>query len=359
MRETGNRVGRSDRSVRGTATEDLAQPASSGATAAALPRRGGALNLSGLADLAERWGVIAVFIAVIIVFSLISPEAFATGRNALSIIEQASIIVLLAVGLNYVLAVGEFDLSFPYVFTLVSGLTIISMTQWGFSPALGVILGLLIGLATGLVNGLFVATRRASSFIVTLALGTAYTGLMYGIAGEAPITSGVPQGFVSIGAFHIGEITLEVIVMVVVAIIAGIVLRTTIFGRHIKATGSNPDAAAVAGVKVRAIRIGCFLVLGLCVGIAAVVQTSLSAAYYPTSGQDLFLPPFVAAFVGTSVLGRGQFTVLGTVVGALFIGTLQTGLLMQNIPSWVIYVVQGAVLLIAVMVSAQARRRRQ
>lgn len=312
---------------------------------------------TAVADFAERWGVLVVFAVMIVVFSILSPEVFPTWRNTLSILEQASIIVLLAVGLTYVLAAGEFDLSFPYVYTLASGITVISMTKWGFGPFPAILVGLGVGAATGLINGIFVATKRASSFIITLALGTAYTGLMYGIAGEAPITAGIPNGFIDLTTFEIGEIRLDVITMVVIAILTGIALRSSVFGRHVKATGSNPDAAAVAGVKVSWVRIGCFVVLGLCVAVAAILQTSLSAAFYPTSGQGLFLPPFVAAFIGTSVLGRGQFTVFGTVVGALFIGTLQTGLLMQNIPSWVIYVVQGAVLLAAVMAAAQTRSR--
>jgi ribose/xylose/arabinose/galactoside ABC-type transport system permease subunit len=309
------------------------------------------------ADFAERWGVLVVFAVMIVVFSLLSPDVFPTWRNTLSILEQASIVVLLAVGLTYVLAAGEFDLSFPYVYTLASGVCVISMTKWGFGTVPAIFVGLGVGAATGLINGIFVATKRASSFIITLALGTAYTGLMYGIAGEAPITAGINKSFIDLTTFEIGEIRLDVIMMVVIAIVAGIALRSSVFGRHVKATGSNPAAASVAGVKVSWVRIGCYVVLGLCVAVAAILQTSLSAAFYPTGGQGLFLPPFVAAFIGTSVLGRGQFTVFGTVVGALFIGTLQTGLLMQNIPAWVIYVVQGGVLLAAVMAAAQTRSR--
>ena len=311
------------------------------------------------ADFAERWGVLVVFGVMLLVFSLLSPDVFPTWKNARSIIEQASIIVLLAVGLTFVLAAGEFDLSFPYVFTLVSGLTVVAMSDWGMGAAGGVLVGLGVGVLTGLINGSLVATGRASSFIITLALGTAYTGLMFGIAGEAPVTSGIPNSFIDISTWSIGDIRLQLIVMVIVAVGLGLVLRSSILGRYVKATGSNPGAAAIAGVKVSRVRITCFVVLGICVAIAAILQTSLSAAYYPTAGQGLFLPPFVAAFIGTSVLGRGQFTVFGTVVGALFIGTLQTGLLLQDIPSWVIYVVQGVVLLIAVLVASQTRKRKQ
>jgi ribose/xylose/arabinose/galactoside ABC-type transport system permease subunit len=350
-----DRLSRTAESLKGIGTGELATAGGpQGAAKEDGPRRDWR---TVAADYAERWGVLIVFAVMIIVFSLLSPDVFPTWRNTLSILEQASVVVLLAVGLTYVLAAGEFDLSFPYVYSLASGVCVISMTKWGLGAVPAIFVGLGVGAACGLINGIFVATKRASSFIITLALGTAYTGLMYGIAGEAPITAGISKSFINLTTFEISEITLVVIVMFVVAITAGLALRSSVFGRHVKATGSNPNAAAVAGVKVSRVRIGCYVVLGLTVATAAVLQTSLSAAFYPTGGTGLFLPPFVAAFIGTSVLGRGQFTVFGTVVGALFIGTLQTGLLMQNIPSWVIYVVQGGVLLAAVMAAAQTRSR--
>lgn len=343
-------------SVKGTGGVKLATAGGADVSGAAVEERD---LRTQVADFAERWGVLVVFGLMILVFSLLSPDVFPTWKNARSIIEQASIVILLAVGLTFVLAAGEFDLSFPSVFTLVSGVAVVAMTDWGLGAFGGVLVGLGVGLATGLLNGGLVATRRASSFIVTLALGTAYTGLMFGIAGEGPITSGVPNGFIDISTWGIGDIRFQVIVMVVVSIALGLVLRSTIFGRYVKATGSNPDAAAIAGVKVSRVRVTCFVLLGLCVAVAALLQSSLSAAHYPTAGQGLFLPPFVAAFIGTSVLGRGQFTVFGTVIGALFIGALQTGLLLQDIPSWVIYVVQGVVLLIAVLVASQTKKRKQ
>lgn len=312
-----------------------------------------------LADAAERWGVLAAFVVMLIVFSLLSPDVFPTWRNAVTVFDQTSIVILLAVGLTFVLASGEFDLSFPNVFVLVSGVAVVGLTEWGASPAMAVLIGLGVGLGTGLINGIVVSTRRASSFIATLALGSVYTGLMFGIAGEAPIVEGVPQGYISIAEFHIGDITATMIAALVVVVLGAIALSSTVFGRHVQATGSNPEAAEVAGVNVTLIRIGVFVVLGVCVAIASIMQSSISGAHYPGGGAGLFLPPFVAAFIGTSVLGRGQFNIFGTVVGALFISTLQTGLLLQSIPAWVISVVQGVVLLAAVLVAAQTRRRRQ
>lgn len=306
----------------------------------------------------EVWGVLITFAGVFLAFSLLNPENFATWPNVIAIINQTGIIILLAVGLTFVLAAGEFDLSFPYLFGLVSGITVSAMTtaEWGVGVA--VVVGLLSGAAAGFVNGALVATRRASSFIVTLALGSLYAGLMILIAGPSPITEDVPEGFRDL-AFNFGEISGVTVIAAAVSVIAAVVLRSSLFGRYVQATGNNPEAATIAGVNVSRVRIGAFMVLGLLVAVAAIYQAAVSGAHYPETGRSYFLPPFVAAFLGTSVLARGRFTVLGTVVGALFISTLQTGLLVENTSPWVINVLEGLVLLAAVMMAAQVRGRRE
>jgi ribose/xylose/arabinose/galactoside ABC-type transport system permease subunit len=309
-----------------------------------------------LISLLETWGVLVVFALVFLVFSLLSPELFLTWGNIVTIFDQTSIVILLAVGLTFVLAAGEFDLSFPYLFGLVSGVTVSAMTVRGLGVVPAVILGLLVGAGAGAVNGAVVATKRASSFIVTLALGSAYTGLMIAIAGPSPIATGVPPGFSDI-AFHLGDVSAVMVAAGVVSVVAAITLRSTVFGRYVQATGSNPEAAAIAGVNVRLVRIGAFMVLGVCVAIASILQSSISSAHYPDAGTSLFLPPFVAAFIGTSVLARGRFNVFGTVVGALFISTLQTGLLVQDTAVWVISVLEGGVLLAAVLITHQRQGR--
>lgn len=339
--------------------EDRLMAATAGSSVAVPDAEPAARRGERLGTWFARWGVLLTFAVVILVFSLLSPDIFPTWRNTVSILEQTSIVILIAVGLTFVLAAGEFDLAFPQTFVLVTGIAVIAMTKLSASPAVAVLVALGVGLLAGLVNGALVATKRASSFIVTLAVGSAYTGIMYGIAGEGPIVQDIPSGYISISGFHVGDISAIVLVAAAVTIVGAIVLHGSVFGRQLQATGSNPEAAAVAGVKVSAIRVGAFAVLGVCVAIAAIMQSSLSGAHYPTAGQGLFLPPFVAAFIGTSVLARGQFNVVGTVIGALFIGTLQTGLLLQSLPAWVINIVQGVVLLVAVLVAAQTKRRRR
>jgi ribose transport system permease protein len=324
-----------------------------------IPQRKRAVAIERTQNFAERYAVLLTFAGIIIVFSLLEPSIFPTWQNFRTILEQTGIVMLIAVGLTIVLASGEFDLSFPAAFSLISGIIIVALSDWNLSPVLAILIGLACGVGIGIVNGSLVATRRASSFILTLAAGSVYTGLMYGIAGQAPIIQGVPASYFDISQHKVFGMSTIVLTAIIGAIVGGVILRATVFGRQVQAAGSNAEAAAIAGVRVSGVRIGAFVILGLFVAVAAVLDTSQASAFYPSAGQGLFLPPFVAAFLGTSVLARGQFNVFGTVVGALFISTLQTGLIQQNSPSWVINIVQGLVLAVAVMVAAQRNRRRR
>jgi len=306
-----------------------------------------------LRPLLERFGVLVIFAGVIAVFSILSPDSFFRVSNFEIILRQTSTVILLGVGLTLVLAAGEFDLSFPYVFGLISGIIVTVMVDSGAGPFIGVLVGLLAGLAIGVINGALVATRRASSFIVTLAVGSVATGMMYGIAGESPVTFGLPEGYKEIARFELFGVRAVVMAALAAAVVVAVTLRSTVFGRYVRATGSNEVAAGNSGIPLALIRISVFAFLGLLVAVAAIFESSQANAHYPAAGVGLFLPPFVAAFLGTSVLARGQFNVFGTVIGALFISTLNTGLIIQNTPSWVISVVQGVVLLLAVMVAAK------
>jgi ribose/xylose/arabinose/galactoside ABC-type transport system permease subunit len=131
-----------------------------------------------------------------------------------------------------------------------------------------------------------------------------------------------------------------------------------VFGREAQAIGSNPTAARLAGIPLGVRRITAFGVMGVCAAVAGIILSSRSGQYAPDIAGGLFIPPFVAAFFGISVLAAGVFNVFGTVVGALFIATLQTGLVVQGIQEWVSNCIVGAVLLLILFIAAEARELR-
>jgi ribose transport system permease protein len=298
------------------------------------------------------------FVAMFVLFSLLSPDVFPKWDNIKSILDLSAPIVILAVGLTVVLMVGEFDLSFTGLVAVAAVVAVKLMASSGASTFVAVIAALGCGLAGGLIAGVLVAMQRASSFIVTLALGSVYSGLALGISGGGTTIANVTQGYTALTDNSIAGIPLTVVYALVIAVFIFWLLRATVFGRESQAIGSNPGAARLAGIRLSYRRIAAFGVMGLCGAIAGVILSSRSGQYAPDIAGSLFIPPYVAAFFGMSVLAAGVFNVFGTVVGALFIATLQTGLVVQGIQDWVSSAIVGAVLLLILFIAAQSRESR-
>ena len=182
------------------------------------------------------------------------------------------------------------------------------------------------------------------------------TNLGAAITGNQTIIEGINDSFVSITDTRIWNLALAVYIAAGFTLVAAATLRWTVFGRYLQSIGSNAEAARLAGIGLSRIRIAAFAALGLSAALAALIITSRQAQYTPNVGVGLFLEPYVAAFFGMSVLAARRFNVFGTVIGALFIGTLETGLTIVGAEDWVSDVVEGAVLLVIVVAGRRTRR---
>jgi ribose/xylose/arabinose/galactoside ABC-type transport system permease subunit len=303
----------------------------------------------------DDFGALIGFAVVIAVFWLLKPQTFGTWENFKAILSQAAPTVVLAVGLTVVLTTAAFDLSFTGIIVLSSVCGVLLLRDSQVSTLVSVLASLGVGAALGLVSGGLVAMERASSFIVTLALGTVFSGFAFGISHGESVTA-VPVSYLNITLKDFLGIPRSVIIALVVAVAAWAMLRWTVFGRQAQAIGSNPHAARLAGIRIALTRTGAFVVLGICAAITAVLLSSSTGGYNPNIGAGLFIPPYVAAFFGLAVLGARRFNVFGTVIGALFIGTLQTGLIIVGTEAWVGDVVVGAVLLTILMLATRRER---
>src|SRR5271165_234035 len=307
-----------------------------------------------LMGFSEKWATLLGFAAIVAYFWVAAPATFGTIGNFKAILDQAAVTVILAVGLTAVLAVAEFDLSFPYVLGFSSAVATLSMTDlhWPTWAAIG--LGIVVAVGANAITGFVVAQQRVSSFVVTLGFGFVWLGIADGMTSSRVISQGMNGSFTNLILYRPLGFTLATWVALVFAVLIGILFRWTVAGRNIMAVGSNPSASRLAGLPLSRIRIFAYVLLGLAVGVAAIVITSRQAQYTPGVGDGLFLSPYVAAFFGMSVLGVRRFNVLGTVVGALFMGTLQTGLVVIGAASWLYEVIQGAALLIILLIARRA-----
>lgn len=299
-----------------------------------------------------RYATLIGFVAIVVFFSVAEPQ-FGTWGNFRSILDQSAALVILGVGLTVVLTVGEFDLSFPGIVAL-SAVVAVKLMGAGHGATIAIAAAVSVGLGAGLVAGVVVSLQRASSFIVTLALSTVWTGIALGVSSEGRTLTTVTDGYIDLTLRDVAGLPLGIVYAFVVSVLVFAILRWSVFGRHAQAIGANAVAARLAGIRLSQTRIVSFAVLGLCSGMAAVVLSSRNGAFSSDISTGLFIPPFVAAFFGISVLAAGRFNVFGTVVGALFIGTLQTGLIFLGAQRSLSNVITGLVLVVILLMSIQS-----
>ena len=306
-------------------------------------------------QVAERWSLVLAFLGAFAFFAIARPSTFLTWDNARAILDDSSVLCVLAVGITAVLVIGEFDLSVGFVVGLAAAAAVAAMAFRGWPVWLAVVLAILVGAVAGLANGVAVSLVGIPSFVATLAIGSIAAAIELAIA-KTSIFEGIPESYLELSLTRVQTIPLRALIALGVVLLFVVLLRTTVFGRHAAAVGDNPTAALLAGVPVRRVRVLAFVLAGLTAGLAAVLVTSSAGSYYPNLGTGYLLPAYAAAFLGLSLGGGLRFNVLGSYLGVLLLGMVTTGLTMMNQPSWVAALVQGIVLIAAVAGIAIRRR---
>lgn len=323
------------------------------------PGQGGGSTRDRLNDVANalaRWSVLIGYVVMVALFAALRPETFLTTSTATNLLDQATIPVVLVCGLTFILACGEFDLSFTAVLGLAAGVVIVLMSMHDVSVALACAAALLVSGALGLAVGLIVTVGRASSFIVTLAVSSIIAGLELALTDNQTIYENVPGAFTTIAQRDVLGLSQAVWIMLGLAIVSGVILHASRLGRHISAVGGNATAAFLAGIKVKRVRIVCFVVVAVLAGVAAILRTSTAGSYFPNSSAGFLLNCYAAVFLGAAAAKSGRFTIPGSVFGVIWLLTLQTGLTQLSQPAWASTLLQGLILTIAVLL---ARGRRE
>lgn len=329
-------------------------------TQTASPRRQRSTS-DRLIDLVSRYGTIASLVACILIFSVLRPEVFPTSQNFFNVLNQVSILGIMALGLTVALVQGLFDLSLAGMATLGGFLA----TKWLSdgtitSPVLAVLVVLGLALAIGAFNGTVVAYGGVSAFIATLAMGSILTGVTLGISDSQTVLSGIPDGFLIMGQGEVGPIPTPVVFLALVALVLYVLLEQTQVGRHMYAIGGNPETSRLSGIPVKRYAL---IALGISAACAAlggmIVAANLGVGRPQGVGDTYLLDAFAAAFIGASTLRPGRFHILGTIIGVLLIGVINNGLSIMGVETFWQYAVRGIILLLAVFAASFLVMRRR
>ena len=301
---------------------------------------------------------VAAFLGLLVLFFGLLTQRFATVGNANTIALNASILVVVACAEAIVVLTRNYDLSVGSIVALASFVGLDMVRRF---PEMGPVLVLapvLIGALCGVVNGLLVAYGRIPSVIATLGTLSIFRGLAFLYAGGGQINAQDLPGWVAdTASSHILGISTLILVALVVVALSAFLLRQTSFGRQIYAIGSNPAAAQFYGLNARRTVFGAYLLCGALTGLAAYLFAARATYIVPYLAQGLELTALAAVVVGgVSVLG-GSGSVVGAAVGAAALATLDNGLVLLGASEFIRQFIQGAAIVVAVVVDAVIQRR--
>jgi ribose transport system permease protein len=338
-----------------TTADESAQP-----PAGRQPDGGGSgLRRIGRTLLAQEYlGVLVATIALVLLIGAFYPR-FLQFDQLMSILNSATYIGILACGMAFLLAMRELDLSVGSTYALTA-LVCAMLVQDGFNSWLSALLAIVAGGLLGLFNALLIQYFGLPSIVATLATLAMYRGLTLALSeGTQVLGPPLEDSFSQVFTGDVAGVPVTGIVLIVVAALLTVVLRSTPFGYRVRAIGSNPDAAAFSGIPVNRVRMQAFILTGVLGGLAGVLTIGYLGAADPNTGTGYELQAIAAAVIGGTSLAGGRATIVGAALGSILLGVVASGLAYFSVPiNWNQFAL-GAVILGAVSLDSYVRRRRR
>ena len=308
---------------------------------------------------AERFGLVFIWIALVLLFGALRPETFLTWSNFSTIFGSEAVLVIVTLGLIIPLTAGDFDLSIAQNLTLASMVTAILNARLGVPLIATIPSVLLIGIGIGAINAAITLYFRVHSLIVTLGIGTFLHGTTLWISDSQTI-SGVSSSLIKyVIVTRVFGIPIEFYYAIILSTVIWYVFSYTAYGQHLLFTGRGREVARLTGVNVSSVRLGAFIASGFMGALAGILYTGTTGSANPSSGTFLLLPAFAAAFLGATCIKPGRFNPWGSVIAVYFLVTGINGLSVLGFRTFVQDLFYGGALVVAVMVSQLISGRKE
>jgi len=305
---------------------------------------------SGTFDYQE-YALVGVIALLIVAGAILEGSSFLSKDNIINVLRQGSIVGVLAVGMTFVIATAGIDLSVGSMLAAAGVAGGLLVDSGSFAFLVGAIL---LGVALGAVNGAAVAYGKVVPFIATLAMLLIARGLALWMSDKTPISLFDLEFIRWFGTGEILTIPSSLIVFLGVAAVGWVLLNRTPYGRYVVAVGGNPEAARIAGVKVRWILFSVYVISGICVGIAAILLCGRLASASPVAGNLNELDAIAAVVIGGTSLSGGRATIVGTVLGVITFALVFNLLTLMNLAVEIQSITKGLIILAAVLLQRRS-----
>lgn len=308
--------------------------------------------------LPDEIGVITALVAMMVIVGVARPR-FLNPINLFALLGNTTFLGMLALGMVFLLAIREIDLSVGWMFNFSAVFAAILMVA-GLNPWLAAFAGVIFGAGLGFVNGILVVGLRLPAVIVTLGTYSMFQGAsLVANQGRAIVPSDTSSSFFSIISTKLfGVLPVAALVFVVLAVVMHFVLHRTRFGYRVQAVGSNPEAARFAGIPTGRVRLQTLMMMGALCGLSGVMYVGFRGAIDPQEGSDFVLVVIAAVIIGGTPLGGGHGTIIGAVVGMMIIQVISSGLIFFGIDATWSTFVTGAVIVLAVTLDQAIKYQR-
>lgn len=309
----------------------------------------------------QELGIIIAAAALFLLFTALNPK-FASITNLLNLGRQVSTIGIMSIGMTFLIIGGNFDLSvgsmFAFISTVVAALVVNEV-----NILIALLLGILLGAFIGLINGILSTYGKIPSFVVGLGMLNVLRGGQLLITGASPIVVEWSAGgfgmefFAFLGKGKLFDVIPMMLTSFLILLAIGyFILKKTKFGFHTFAVGASPQAAEIAGIRVKWVQAMGFVVTGVMVSIASMLQLSFIGSVTGQVGVGYELEAIAAVIIGGTKLSGGDGTIIGTLIGAIVMGALRNGLVLLSVSAFWQTLIIGVVIIIAVAIDKWTAR---
>ncbi len=307
----------------------------------------------------REFGAIIGFALVFIAFGVITPGSFLSFQNIGSILAMASQLGIMAVGISFLMISGEFDLSVGSVYAL-SPIIMAYLVRVGINPLIALLVGLIVAGIVGLSNGLITLKGEIPSFITTLGMMMFIRGVIFAVTGGFPVLyKGHPLGLLPILNSNWGASTFRtsIIWFLFFVLLFSLILNRTAYGNWVQATGGNRKTAEALGINWKKVKITNFITCSVLAGYSGIINMSRFKTVEATLGEGMELEAIAVAVIGGNLLTGGHGTILGTLIGAILMGVIRSGLILVGAPAFWYRAFIGVVLIVAVVVNIRVQKK--